>query len=795
MNEKSLRVLEYTKIVAMLAEHATTPSGRKLCEELKPTDDPETIRMTQKETSDAVSRCYRKGNPSFSGTRDVIPSLRRLSLGSGLSITELLNISSLLKATARARSYGVRDVEPDDYDSLDERFLSLAPLTQIGREIDRCILSEEEIADDASAGLQNVRRKLAVTKQRISSQLASMLQSQRTLLQDAVVTMRDGRYCIPVKAEYKSQVAGMVHDQSASGSTIFIEPSAVVKLNNDLRELEIEEQKEIEKVLATLSNLCAPESEAIENDFRTLTELDFIFAKAVFARSYNGTEPDFNTDGIINLKKARHPLIPADVVVPIDISLGQDYDLLVITGPNTGGKTVTLKTVGLCTLMGQAGLFIPAFDHSKLAVFREVFADIGDEQSIEQSLSTFSSHIKNIAPILEQADRDTLVLFDELGAGTDPTEGAALAISILNFLHNMQVRTLATTHYSELKVYALSTDGVENASCEFDVATLRPTYRLLVGIPGKSNAFAISSKLGIPDYIIDDAKKHLSSDAKSFEDIVSELEHARVEIERKQAEVDALKADLVRERDALTAQQEKLASQKDKILEDARQKAQSMLQDTKNFVDETIRDLNKKSAGGAQIRSMEEDRTKVRERLDKVSQGSKNKVEPKKNATAALSASDLKIGDRILVHSLNLKGTVSSLPNAKGDFYAQMGILRSLVNIKDVSLLPDEPGITMNQSAIGGMGKIKMAKTAAISTEINLIGKTVDEALPEMEKYLDDAYLAHLEKVRVVHGRGTGALRNGVHQKLRKLKYVKEFHLGEYGEGDSGVTIVVFKER
>ena len=794
MNDKSLRVLEYNKIIAMLAEHATTPSGRKLCEELKPTDEYETILQWQKETSDAVSRCYRKGNPSFSGTRDVIPSLRRLSLGSGLSIIELLNIASVLKAAARARSYGVRDVEPEEYDSLDERFLSLAPLSQISREIERCILSEEEIADDASAGLQNVRRKLAVTKQRISSQLASMLQSQRTMLQDAVVTMRDGRYCIPVKAEYKSQVSGMVHDQSSSGSTIFIEPSAVVKLNNDLRELEIEEQKEIEKVLATLSNLCAPEAEAIENDFRTLTELDFIFAKAIFARSYNGTEPDFNRDGVIALKKARHPLIPADVVVPIDITLGQDYDLLVITGPNTGGKTVTLKTVGLCTLMGQAGLFIPAFDHSKLAVFREVFADIGDEQSIEQSLSTFSSHIKNIAPILEQADQETLVLFDELGAGTDPTEGAALAISILSFLHNMKVRTLATTHYSELKVYALSTDGVENASCEFDVATLRPTYRLLVGIPGKSNAFAISSKLGIPDYIIEDAKKHLSSDAKSFEDIVSELEHARIDIERKQAEVDTLKADLTRERDALTAQQEKLAAQKEKILEDARQKAQSMLQETKNFVDETIRDMNKKSAGGAQIRSMEENRANVRERLDKVSQGSKNKVESKK-ADRALSASDLKIGDRILVHSLNLKGTVSTLPNAKGDFYAQMGILRSLVNIKDVSLLPDEPTVTLNHSAVGGMGKIKMSKSAVISPEINLIGKTVDEALPEMEKYLDDAYLAHLEKVRVVHGRGTGALRNGLHQRLRKLKYVKEFHLGEYGEGDSGVTIVVFKER
>lgn len=793
MNEKSLHVLEYDKIITELETYATTPMGKKRCRSLLPSTDLEEITKSQKETSDAVSRIYRKGSISFSGVRDIGASLKRLSLGAGLSASELLDIASLLKVTLRARSYGNRDVSEEEYDSLDAAFLALAPLSPIFHEIDRCILSEEEIADDASAGLSHVRRSIRLTKERIQSQLSSMLQSQRTYLQDAVITMRNGRYCLPVKQEHKGSVTGMVHDQSATGSTVFIEPAAVVKLNNELRELEIAETKEIEKVLATLSNLCAPEMDILLQNLQILTNLDFIFAKAAFSRAYQGSEPDFNTKGIIHLKKARHPLIPKDKVVPIEVALGKDYHQLIITGPNTGGKTVTLKTVGLCTLMGQAGLHIPAFDHSSLAVFEDVFADIGDEQSIEQSLSTFSSHMTNIAPILEKADQNTLVLFDELGAGTDPTEGAALAIAILSFLRKLQVRTMATTHYSELKVYALSTEGVENACCEFNVETLRPTYRLLVGIPGKSNAFAISSKLGIPDFIIEDAKSHLDTDAKTFEDLISELEQARVSIEQEQAEITRLRQETEKAKASLEEKEARLMEQKERILREANEKAQALLSETKTFVDETIRDINKKASGSGVSKDLEKNRTNVRERLDGVNQKLSLKQQKTGSQNKTLSAKDLHIGDSVKVISLNLKGTVSSLPNAKGDFFVQMGILRSQTNLKDVILLQDEPTVTSSQGYIGGSGKIKASKTASISPEINLIGKTVDEAIPELDKYLDDAYLARLSKVRVVHGRGTGALRNGIHQHLRRLNYVAEYHLGEYGEGDTGVTIVTFK--
>ncbi len=791
MNEKSLHVLEYDKIITELETYATTPMGKKRCRNLIPSTDLEEIQANQKKTSDAVSRIYRKGNISFSGVKDIGASIKRLSLGGGLSASELLDIASLLKVTLRARSYGNRDVTPEEFDSLDEAFFALAPLSPIFHEIDRCILSEEEIADDASAGLSHVRRSIRLTKDRIQSQLSSMLQTQRTYLQDAVITMRNGRYCLPVKQEHKGTVSGMIHDQSATGSTVFIEPAAVVKLNNELRELEIAELKEIEKVLATLSNLCAPEMDTLLQNLQILTDLDFIFAKASYSRSYQGSEPDFNTKGMIHLKKARHPLIPKDRVVPIEVSLGKSYHQLIITGPNTGGKTVTLKTVGLCTLMGQAGLHIPAFDHSSLAVFEDVFADIGDEQSIEQSLSTFSSHMTNIAPILEKADQNTLVLFDELGAGTDPTEGAALAIAILSFLRKLQVRTMATTHYSELKVYALSTDGVENACCEFNVETLRPTYRLLVGIPGKSNAFAISSKLGIPDFIIEDAKSHLDSDAKTFEDLISELEQARVNIEQEQEETIRLRQETEKAKASLEEKEARLNEQKERILREANEKAQALLSETKTFVDETIRDVNKKASGSS--RDLEKNRSNVRERLDSVNQKLSLKQQKKTFQDKSLSPKDLRIGDSVKVISLNLKGTVSTLPNAKGDFFVQMGILRSQTNIKDVILLQEEPTVTSTQGYVGGSGKIKASKTASISPEINLIGKTVDEALPELDKYLDDAYLARLTKVRVVHGRGTGALRAGVHKHLRRLKYVAEFHLGEYGEGDSGVTIVTFK--
>lgn len=799
MNQKALSTLEYTKIIAQLEEYASTSMGKKRCRELVPMNDLQEIKTTQAQTSDALARILRKGSISFSGAKDIRDSLLRLKVGSSLSIAELLRVSALLRVALRASDYGKRDHEPgEEDDALDAMFRELAPVVSLAKEIDRCILSEEEIADDASNGLRSVRRAMKTAAEKIRTQLNSLVVNSRTYLQDGVITMRNGRYCVPVKAEHKSNVPGMVHDQSSSGSTIFVEPLSVVKLNNELRELEIREQKEIEAVLAALSNQTCDHLDELTLDLELIGELDFIFAKATLSRHYRGCEPRLNKDGIIRLKNARHPLLDPHRVVPITLTLGENFDLLIVTGPNTGGKTVSLKTVGLLTLMGLAGLHVPAAEGTTLSVFTEVYADIGDEQSIEQNLSTFSSHMTNTVKFLDKADKDSLVLFDELGAGTDPVEGAALAMAILSFLHNMKVRTMATTHYSELKLFALSTPGVENASCEFNVETLRPTYRLLVGIPGKSNAFAISRKLGLPEFIIDDAKKHIDSQDESFEDVISNLEASRVQMEQDKEQIAAYKDEMESLKKQLSAQKEKLEQQKAKILQDANEKARKVLQDAKDYADETIRIINKKTDGGEVSRLLEEERTKLRTKLDKTA--SKAQIsQPKASPSKKPDAKKLKLGDAVKVVSLNLRGIVSSLPNARGDLFVQMGILRSQVNINDLELIDEQtisgdgvPAMRTKQKG-NGSGKIRMSKSATVSPEINLIGKTVDEAIPELDKYLDDAYLAHLEKVRVVHGRGTGALRNGVHQHLRKLKYVKSFHLGEFGEGDSGVTIVTFK--
>lgn len=792
MNEKALKTLEYDKIIERLIEYASTPLGKEACRNLVPMNDLYEIESSQKETTDALTRILQHGSLSFSGTRDIRDSLLRLKVGASLSIIELLNISSVLKVANRVKTYGRRELEEESGDSLDERFSLIEPLTPLNREIERCILSEEEIADDASATLKSIRRSLKLTKDRVHTQLNSVMNSSRTYLQDAVVTMRNGRYCLPVKLEYKSQVSGMVHDQSSSGSTVFVEPMAVVKLNNEIRELEIKEQKEIEAILARLSEEAANDIEYLQSDLELLSELDFIFARAQLSKSYNGSEPKFNTNGYLKIKKGRHPLLDKKKVVPIDIYLGDEFDLLIVTGPNTGGKTVSLKTVGLFTLMGQAGLHIPAFDGSELAVFTEVYADIGDEQSIEQSLSTFSSHMTNIVSILDKADKDSLVLFDELGAGTDPTEGAALATAVLSFLHNMKVRTMATTHYSELKVFALSTEGVENACCEFDVETLRPTYRLLIGIPGKSNAFAISKKLGLPDFIIEDAKQYIDSQDESFEDVISSLEASRVTIEKEQEEIARYKTEVENLKKKLESKQERLDEQKERILQKAREEAQTVLQEAKDFADETIRIINKQTSGGNISRTLEKERAKLRGKLEDVD--TKLNKPKEKTPKKTVKPKELKIGDTVKVLSMNLKGTVSTLPNAKGDFFVQMGILRSQVNIKDIEKIEEQtisgPGASLQKSSTS---KIKMSKSSYISPEVNLIGMTVDEALSVLDKYLDDAYLAHLSQVRVVHGRGTGALRNGVHSHLRRLKYVKSFRLGNFGEGDTGVTIVEFK--
>lgn len=801
MNEKALKTLEYTKIIDQLTEYASTEMGKQMCRELQPSCDLGTIRQSQTETTDTLTRVRMKGSLSFGGVKDVRGSMKRLEIGSSLGIPELLAVSSLLTVAARAQSYGRHEKSeefPDD--SLDERFRTLDPLTPVNNEIKRCLPSEDEVSDDASPGLAKVRRSMKIVGGRVHTQLNSILNSSRTYLQDAVITMRDGRYCLPVKAEYKSQVPGMVHDQSSTGSTVFIEPLAIVKLNNELRELEIQEKREIEFVLAALSSQLMPYTDAILSDLSILAELDFIFAKAALSRHYNCVEPKFNNKRYINIKDGRHPLLNPKQVVPINIWVGDSFDLLIVTGPNTGGKTVSLKTVGLFTLMGQSGLHIPAFEGSELAVFDNVFADIGDEQSIEQNLSTFSAHMTNIVSILNEADANSLCLFDELCSGTDPTEGAALAIAVLNFLHNMTCRTIATTHYSELKVFALTAPGVENACCEFNVETLRPTYRLLIGIPGKSNAFAISRKLGLPDYIIDEAKNQMEQKDESFEDLLANLENSRVTIEKEREEIASYKQEIETLKNRLQQKEERFSEQKEKMLSKAREEAQKILQDAKDTADQTIRNINKLAKSSGVNKELEAERTKLRGKIQDVDKklAVKKTAAPKK----AVSAKKLRLGDTVRVLSMNLKGTVSSLPNAKGDLYVQMGILRSLVNIRDLEMVEEAsitgPGLSgthtgASRGSGSGSSKIKMSKSFSVSPEVNLIGMTVDEAIPVLDKYLDDAYLAHLPQVRVVHGRGTGALKAGVHRHLKKLSYVKEFRLGEFGEGDTGVTIVTFK--
>lgn len=798
MNEKALKTLEYYKMIEKLSSFAGSGLGKALCNSLLPVSDIDVIRKTQRETSDALSRILRKGSLGFYGVHDIRGSLKRLEVGSALSAQELLHLSSVLDATARIRAYGVKDGVDSgsavtEADSLEEMFVSLEPLTLLNNEIKRCIISEEEIADDASPALKSIRRSLKQTNDKIHEQLNSIVNStgSKNILQENIVTMRNGRYCIPIKQEYRSQFPGMIHDQSSSGSTLFVEPMAVVKLNNDLRELEIKEIQEIERILADLSEQAGTHSEKLYNNIQVLPKLDFIFAKATLSKQIKGTEPVFNDKGIVNIKKGRHPLIDAKKVVPIDIILGKDFNLLVITGPNTGGKTVSLKTVGLFTLLGQAGLHIPAFDGSELAVFEEVYADIGDEQSIEQSLSTFSSHMTNTVSILEKANYKSLVLFDELGAGTDPTEGAALAMAILNYLHKKNVRTMATTHYSELKVYALTTEGVSNASCEFDVETLRPTYKLLIGIPGKSNAFAISSKLGLPDYIIEDAKNLIGVQEKSFEDVISDLEKNRLEIEREKEEIASLKEQAKNLQLRLEQQNEKLVKAKDRIMAEANEEARKVLQEAKDVADRTIKNFNKWGMEGGLGKDMENERGKIRDLLS--ASESKLAIKGKRKSSKTPKPGEFKIGDAVHVISLDLRGTVSTLPNAKGDLYVQMGILRSQVNISDIELI-DEPDVTGPNLTKTGSGKIKLSKALNIRPEINLIGKTVDEALAELDKYLDDAYLSHLPQVTVIHGRGTGALRNAVHSHLKKTKYVKSYREGAFGEGGQGVTVVEFKQ-
>ena len=787
MNQKVFKTLEYHKILQQLADFASATETKKRIEELVPSTDIDEINHLQETTRDALNRIYKSQRLSFSGLQNINGSLKRLSIGGTLNTTELLQVSSLLEVAKRAKAYG----KEENTDSLSVFFSQIEPLSPLHEEIKRCILGEDEIADDASPALSKIRKSIRGMNDRIHAQLSSLMNNATTrdYLQDPVVTMRDGRYCLPVKAGNKAQVPGMVHDQSSSGSTVFIEPMAVVNLNNELKELFIKEKEEINIILAKLSEMVAGYEMALSNNWTILSELDFIFAKASLAKSYNGVAPIFNERGYINIRKGRHPLLDPKKVVPIDVYLGDNFKQLIVTGPNTGGKTVSLKTVGLLTLMGQAGLHIPAGDRSELAIFDEVFADIGDEQSIEQSLSTFSSHMVNIVNILEKADDRSLVLFDELCAGTDPTEGAALAISILNKLHLYGAITMATTHYSELKVYALTTEGIENASCEFDIETLSPTYRLLIGIPGKSNAFAISSKLGLNDSIIEDAKSRLTKKDVEFEDVLSNLEASRITIEKEQLEINKYKSEIEELKQKLENKHERLDQSREKILREANEEALKIIKEAKDLADETIRNFNKYGQGLGDMGQMEKERTALR---NKMSEKEKNLTSIKKQVVNHKAPKKLRIGDTVKVLSMNLKGTVHTLPDAKGNLFVQMGILRSQVNINDLILM-DEDVLSPNKKYGGSASKIKMSKAATASTEIKLIGMRADEAIAKLDKYLDDAYIAHLPSVRIVHGKGTGALRDAVHQHLKRQKYVKSYKLAEFGEGDAGVTIVEFK--
>ena len=790
MNQKTLDKLEFPKIINMLEERASSPGGKQMCRRLKPMTDLQKITAAQEETAAAFTRIVKKGQLSFSGCYSVNESLKRLEIGSALNAAELLRIGKLLKTAARVKSYGRHDTVDEAADCLDGYFDQVTPLAPLAGEIERCILSEEEISDDASPRLKQIRRSIDQMNDRIHSTLNGLLNgSLRTYLQDAIITMRGDRYCLPVKAEYRNQVNGLIHDQSSTGSTLFIEPAQVVSLNNDLKELFAKEQEEIQVILARLSDDAAEYTEEIRVNYHVMTRLDLIFAKGSLALEMNASRPLFNQEGRIRIREGRHPLLDKKKVVPISLTLGDTFDLLIVTGPNTGGKTVSLKTVGLFTLMGQAGLHIPALDRSELPVFRKVFADIGDEQSIEQSLSTFSSHMTNIVSFLKDVDEESLVLFDELGAGTDPTEGAALATSILSYLHSRGIRTMATTHYSELKVFALTTPGVENASCEFDVETLSPTYHLLIGIPGKSNAFAISRKLGLPDFLIEDARARLSEQDESMEDLLASLEANRRQLEKERAEEARLRQEAGQLQEQIQRAQEKLDAQRDKIIREANEKATSIVQEAKNFADETMKNFRKFGKQNISASEMERERERIRQQLAKTENksGLVRKTPAKQHKPG-----DFHLGDSVRVLSMNLNGTVAALPDSQGKVTVQMGILRSQVPVSDLEIIQEPQTVTEKQRkrSSGGM---KMGKSMHISPEINLLGKTVDEAVAELDKYLDDAYLAHLNPVRIVHGKGTGALRNGVHQYLRRQKHVKSFRLGEFGEGDAGVTIVEFK--
>lgn len=792
MNNKTLRVLEFEKIIDKLMALTASELGKELVEELSPQTELNAIEKMLTETNDGVGCIVRRGSPPLGGINDIRPSLKRLDLGGTLNPGELLRLGGVLRAARRLKGY-VNDKLDNGSENVVYELISCIESNQrLEQKIDMCIISEEEIADNASPALNTIRRQIKDQQTSIKNKLNDLIRSTKyqKYIQESVVTLRGDRYVIPVKQEHKNDIPGLVHDSSSSGATLFIEPMGVVEANNAIKQLKIKEQTEIERILAELSQDASLILPQLNANMSIMARLDFIFAKAKLATDLNCVCPRINQSGRIIIKKGRHPLLDPKAVVPIDFWIGDKFSSLIVTGPNTGGKTVSLKTVGLFTLMMQSGLLVPANEGTEMSVFERIYADIGDEQSIEQSLSTFSSHMKNIVEILRNVNGRSLVLFDELGAGTDPTEGAALAMSILECLHQMGATTLATTHYAELKVYAISTQGVENASCEFDVETLRPTYKLLIGVPGKSNAFAISKRLGLTDDIIERSKEFLSQEDIHFEDILLSIEKNRNEAEKEKMRAESYRLEAERLKKDLEEQKNRLAAQKESELRKAREEARRILMDSKRQAEELVAEMKRlvKEQEEAEVRKQTEE---LRQRLNKsISSLDDSLVEsimPKKGLVKP--PKNLKPGDSVLIVNLNQKGTVVSTPDKNGECQVQAGIMKINVHISNLKLV-DEQKLQLQRT---GMGKIGVSKARNMSTEIDLRGMLLDEAVDAVDKYLDDASLAGLGEVTLIHGKGTGALRAGLQQHLKHNPHIKSFRLGKLGEGESGVTVAEIK--
>ena len=792
MNKKGLKVLEYNKIIELLSSQAGSEMAKEKLKALTPSDNAAEIREHLSETTEAVSVIVRKGSLPVGQIYDIENPMHLARKGGSLTMRQLLQVLYNLKVASNVVTFLKSDLPP--LPIINGMAEVIVTFPRLAERIDRCILSEDEMADSASPELRNIRRDIVRQNDAIRNRLNNILNSStsKTYLQDAIVTMRDGRYVVPVKAENRAKIPGIVHDQSGSGATLFIEPQAVVELNNKLRELELAEKAEIERILAELSSNVAEHFHDIMNNQKLLIDMDVIFAKGKLSCMMQAEEPAIDEGGYLDLKEARHPLIDPKKVVPINVSIGKDYNTLVITGPNTGGKTVTLKTIGLLAMMCQSGLHIPAAGTSRMPVYKDIFADIGDEQSIEQSLSTFSSHMRNTVELVEKADTGTLVLLDELGAGTDPTEGAALAIAILERLAAQGAQTVATTHYNELKKYALSTPGVENASMEFNVETLSPTYRLSIGVPGKSNAFEISRKLGLPSEIIDRANNLLEKGDIEFEDVLSAIEADKKRAEDARDEAAALAASMRKQQEELSRREKLLEKREKEALQKAKEEARAIIKEAKDTASEVqreLRELSKVQSLGERNKRLEQGKRRLKETENRYQDGIVREINEN-----PVSIDDVQVGDKVKLLTLDQTGEVLTLPDEKGDLMVKVGIMKINVNLSDLMMINEKKSGGKGSKSAGRYGNLYRAKAMAVSTSVNVVGKNLEDATMEVEKYLDDAYMAGLKEVTVIHGRGQGILKEGLRQLFKRNKLVASFRKGSYNEGGEGVTIVKLKE-